>query len=49
MNDRKKLRTYHIDTTSFDPEEVKPCLTLLATFMLRVKRFGDIFNGYSPE
>jgi len=47
MLDRKNLRKYHIDRSTFDPTKVVISPKILANFMLRAKRFGDICNGYT--
>jgi len=45
MANKKALRVYKTDLSSFDPENIIPDPKILANFVGRIKRFGDIFNG----
>jgi len=48
MADRKKNRKYVTTAKGykkFDPATVVADATILANFMVRVKKFGDMFNG----
>jgi hypothetical protein len=44
MADRGVLRVIKTDFSTFDPESVEPDPKILANFVSRIKRLGDIFN-----
>jgi len=49
MANRNVLRVYKTDLSTFDPESVTPNPKILANFVDRIRRFGDIFNGKTAD
>lgn len=49
MADRGVLRVIKTDFSTFDPDSVTPDPKILANFVSRIKRFGDIFNGKTED
>ena len=49
MADRKNNRHYLSANMDFDPASVVPDPVILANFMVRVKKFGDLFNGKTED
>lgn len=44
MKNRDTMRNFVIDRTKFEAKNVVPDPTILANFVKRIVKFGDIFN-----